>query len=55
LIVAHGAMNKAILTYVKKLEKKDFWSGTFQKNCAVTVIEIKDAKMRILEEGNVLA
>lgn len=55
LIVAHGAMNKAMLTYVKKLEKKDFWSGNFQKNCAVTIIEIKDSKMNIQQEGKILA
>ena len=55
LIVAHGAMNKAMLTYVKKLGKKDFWSGNFQKNCAVTIIEIKDSKMNIQQEGKILA
>lgn len=41
LISGHGAMNKSILLFFKKLEIKDIWSGPFQKNCCVSLIDIK--------------
>ncbi|NLK74230.1 MAG: histidine phosphatase family protein [Clostridiales bacterium] len=55
MAVAHGAMIKALLTYIKKLDKKDFWSGAYQKNCAVTIIDIKASKLNIIKEGIILA
>lgn len=55
MAVAHGAMIKALLSHIKKLDKKDFWSGAYQKNCAVTIIDIKESKMNIIQEGVVLA
>ena len=42
LIVAHGAMNKAILAYVKNLEVKDFWSGGLQANCGISIIQLNN-------------
>lgn len=40
LISGHGAMNKSLLLYFKKLEIKDIWSGPFQKNCSVSFVKI---------------
>lgn len=54
LAVAHGAMIKAILSYIKKLELKDFWSGIYQNNCAVTIIDINNTNMSIIKEGFVV-
>jgi probable phosphoglycerate mutase len=53
LIVAHAALNKSLLRYIKKLELKDFWSGEFQKNCAVTIAEINGDHMHIKQEGKI--
>lgn len=54
LAVAHGAMNKAIMSYIRKLEVKDFWSGKFHNNCAVTIIDINNSNMTIIKEGIVV-
>lgn len=44
LISGHGAMNKSLLLYFKKLEIKDIWSGPFQKNCSVSLVKIKNSR-----------
>lgn len=44
LISGHGAMNKALLLYFKKIEIKDIWSGPFQMNCCISRVDIKDSK-----------
>ena len=53
MIVAHGAINKALMRYVRKNEIKDFWMGSLQRNCGVTIVEFKDGKFNILEEDTV--
>lgn len=40
LISGHGAMNKSLMLYFKRLEIKDIWSGPFQKNCSVTKVDV---------------
>ncbi len=42
LIVAHGAMNSALITLVRGRELKDFWSEGIE-NCRMKVIEFKEA------------
>ncbi len=53
MIVAHGAINKAIMMYVKQHGKEQFWSGGFQKNCNVIIIEYKDGHYQVISEENV--
>ena len=53
LIVAHGAMNKALLRVLKKSELKDFWEGKLQKNCGVTIVQADGKQCIIIEEGKV--
>jgi len=53
MIVAHAALNKSILRYIKKSEIKDFWSGEFQKNCAVSIVEINEGNINIKQEGKI--
>lgn len=43
LISGHGAMNKSLILFFKKLEIKDIWSGPFQKNCCISLINIKNS------------
>ncbi len=53
LIVAHGAMNKALMRVLKKTELKDFWAGALQKNCGVNIVQADGNTCRIIEEGKV--
>ncbi|MBR3646332.1 MAG: histidine phosphatase family protein [Lachnospiraceae bacterium] len=39
MIVAHGAINKAIMCYVKQHGKDRFWEGDLQKNCGVIIFD----------------
>lgn len=50
MLVAHGAMNKAIMMYIKKHDKKDFWSGGLQKNCNVMLVDYTDGVYRVMAE-----
>ena len=50
MIVAHGALNKAIMSYVKKHAIKDFWSGGLQENCNVIIIDYSDNNYTIINE-----
>ncbi len=54
MIVAHGAMNKAIMTYVKKHGIEEFWSGGLQQNCNIIVVDYKEGKYNVLEETKIL-
>ncbi len=53
LIVAHGAMNKALMRVLKKSELKDFWAGKLQKNCGVNIVQADGKQCIIIEEGKV--
>lgn len=53
MIVAHGAMNKALLSHIKKNEIKDFWGGAVQRNCNVIIIKLENGVYEILEEDKV--
>lgn len=39
MIVAHGAINKAIMCYVKNHGKDKLWKGNLQKNCGVIIFD----------------
>lgn len=52
MIVAHGAMNKALMSYIKGNEIKDFWSGGLQKNCNVIMVDLKQGQYHIINEVN---
>jgi probable phosphoglycerate mutase len=44
MIVAHGALNKAIMSYIKKHSTEYFWSGGLQKNCNVIIVDYSPEK-----------
>lgn len=50
MIVAHGAMNRALLSHIKKSDIKNFWGRAVQKNCSVNIIRLENGKYEILEE-----
>jgi probable phosphoglycerate mutase len=43
MIVAHSALNKAIMSYIKKHSTEYFWSGGLQKNCNVIIVRYSHA------------
>lgn len=53
LLVSHGAFIKAILSEVKGLDLKDFWSEPYISNCSISRLEIKDGEIRLLGEAEV--
>lgn len=53
MVVAHGAMNKAIMTYIKGHTLDHFWSGGLQKNCNVIMVNYKNGQYTILDETKV--
>ena len=50
LIVAHGAMNKALMKNIRGTEIKDFWAGELQKNCGVTIVQLDGGDYKIVEQ-----
>ena len=53
LVSCHGAALRGLLAGVKEMELKDFWKGGVHKNCAVTILEVYDGVITILEEGKI--
>lgn len=52
LIVAHGALNRGILNMVAGIPDRDFWRISLP-NCAVSILELKDGNLKVLEESRV--
>ncbi|MCM1272902.1 MAG: histidine phosphatase family protein [Clostridium sp.] len=50
MIVAHGALNKAIMSYIKKHSVEYFWSGGLQENCNVIIVDYTDGVYNIIDE-----
>lgn len=50
MIVAHGAMNQALLTYICKSEIKDFWKHGLQKNCGGSIVKLVNGQYDIIGE-----
>lgn len=51
LLSTHGCALKAVLANVRNTPLKDFWGEGVHKNCAVSLIEVKDGSMQVLEDG----
>ncbi|MBR5896615.1 MAG: histidine phosphatase family protein [Lachnospiraceae bacterium] len=51
LIAGHGALNKALMTCLIHLERKDYWGGAVQKNCSIAIYDIMDGQATLLEDG----
>lgn len=54
MIVAHGALNKGIMTHIKQHDLSQFWSGGLQKNCNIIVVDYKDNEYDIIDETRIL-
>lgn len=52
LIVAHGAVNRSIVNPLAGVPVSDFWAVRM-KNCAVSILELKEGKYTVLERSRV--
>lgn len=53
MIVAHGAINKAIMMHIKQHGKEAFWSGGLQRNCNAMIVDYTDGRYQVLSEENI--
>ncbi|MGN0377355.1 MAG: histidine phosphatase family protein [Suilimivivens sp.] len=51
LVSTHGCALKAILANIRHLPIEKFWGEGVHKNCAVTILDADEDKIKILEEG----
>lgn len=50
MIVAHGAMNKALMCHVKQHGIEQYWSGGLQKNCNVIIVKLDENGYHVVDE-----
>ncbi|MBE5942023.1 MAG: histidine phosphatase family protein [Lachnospiraceae bacterium] len=53
MIVAHGAMNKAMMCYIKNHGIEDYWSGGLQRNCGVIIVQLHADGYHVVDENKV--
>lgn len=53
LISTHGAALRGLLSTINMNGIAEFWKGGVHKNCAVTILEVVDGRINLLEEGRV--
>lgn len=53
LVVSHGATIKGIVCRLKNRPIPQFWQDPPQKNCSCTVVECRDGKLTLVEEGRI--
>lgn len=53
MIVAHGAMNKAIMCHVKQHGIDKYWSGGLQKNCNVIIVKLDENGYHVVDESKI--
>ena len=53
MIVAHGAMNKALLKNIRGLEMKDLWYGRLPQNCAATIVKLYKDGFEVVDESRI--
>lgn len=51
MLTAHGAFIRCFLRCIEERPLSEFWGGIPQRNCAVTILELKDDRFKIIEEG----
>lgn len=53
MIVAHGAMNKAMMCHIKQHGIDKYWSGGLQKNCNVIIVNLDEDGYHVVEENKI--
>lgn len=53
MIVAHGAINKALMMHVKnESDMSRFWAGNLQRNCNVIILDYSEKGYKIVDESH---
>ena len=50
MIVAHGAMNKALMCHIKQHGIDQYWSGGLQTNCNVIIVNLDQNGYHVVDE-----
>lgn len=53
MIVAHGAMNKAIMCHIKQHGINQYWSGGLQRNCGVMIVTLDESGYHVVDESKI--
>lgn len=53
LISTHGAALRGLLSSINMGGIENFWKGGVHKNCAVTILDVNDGQISLLEEGKI--
>lgn len=53
MIVAHGAMNKALMCHIKQHGVDQYWSGGLQKNCNVIIVRLDEDGYHVVDETRI--
>lgn len=53
LISTHGAAIRGLLSTVHKRSKSQFWEGGVHKNCAVTLLNVTNGNIELVEEAKI--
>ena len=51
LVSTHGAMLRGLLRIIKQTPLERYWEDGLHKNCAFSIVELRDGRMQILQEG----
>lgn len=51
LVSTHGAALSGLLSVIKGNPIKKFWDCALHRNCAISIVEVKDKKAEVLQEG----
>lgn len=50
MIVAHGALNKALMCYIQNHDISHYWGNGLQKNCACSIFKYENQKWETIRE-----
>ena len=53
LVCAHGGLFKGIVRHLLNRPLSEFWSDPPQANCSCTIVECRDGRFTLLEQGRV--
>lgn len=53
LVVAHGALNRALMIHMNHQTIAEFWEGIFQKNCCVNIYEVDGNDFTCIQNGKI--
>ena len=53
LVTTHGAAMRGILHTVREESMENFWMGNLIRNCGVTIVDVKEGEVTVVEDGKI--